>query len=141
MKKKQVVSRIIIIILLILVAFIMMVPFIWMVLGSVKMKSELFAVPLKWLPEKPVWKNYSDVFEKVPFMLFYWNTAKVAVLATLGQVLTCALSAYAFTKLEFKGRDVLFIFYLATLMIPGQVTMVPQYELMNNLGLLIIIGH
>lgn len=136
MKKKQVVSRIIIIILLILVAFIMMVPFIWMVLGSVKMKSELFAVPLKWLPEKPVWKNYSDVFEKVPFMLFYWNTAKVAVLATLGQVLTCALSAYAFTKLEFKGRDVLFIFYLATLMIPGQVTMVPQYELMNNLGLL-----
>ena len=90
MKKKQVVSRIIIIILLILVAFIMMVPFIWMVLGSVKMKSELFAVPLKWLPEKPVWKNYSDVFEKVPFMLFYWNTAKVAVLATLGQVLTCA---------------------------------------------------
>ena len=73
MKKKQVVSRIIIIILLILVAFIMMVPFIWMVLGSVKMKSELFAVPLKWLPEKPVWKNYSDVFEKVPFMLLCWR--------------------------------------------------------------------
>lgn len=136
MKKKQVVSRAIIIFLLILVAFIMMVPFLWMVLGSVKMKSELFAVPLKWLPEKPVWKNYKDVFEKVPFMLFYWNTAKVAVLATLGQVLTCALSAYAFTKLEFKGRDVLFIFYLATLMIPGQVTMVPQYELMNNLRIL-----
>ncbi len=136
MKKKQVVSRTIIIILLLMVAVIMILPFIWMVLGSLKMKSELFAVPLKWLPETPIWKNYSDVFEKVPFLQFYWNTAKVAVLSTAGQVLTCALSAYAFSKLEFKGRDVLFIFYLATMMIPGQVTMIPQYELMNNIGLL-----
>lgn len=136
MKKKQIVSRTIIIILLLMVAVIMILPFIWMVLGSLKMKSELFAVPLKWLPETPIWKNYSDVFEKVPFLQFYWNTAKVAVLSTAGQVLTCALSAYAFSKLEFKGRDVLFIFYLATMMIPGQVTMIPQYELMNNIGLL-----
>ncbi|RZS94058.1 carbohydrate ABC transporter permease [Cuneatibacter caecimuris] len=136
MKKKQVASRALIIFLLVLVAFIMIMPFIWMVLGSVKMKSELFAVPLKWLPETPVWKNYTDVFEKVPFLQFYWNTAKVAVLATLGQVVTCALSAYAFSKLEFRGRDVLFMFYLATMMIPGQVTMVPQYELMNHLNLL-----
>lgn len=136
MKKKRVASRIVIIFLLVLVAFVMILPFIWMVLGSVKMKSELFAVPLKWLPEKPIWKNYTDVFEKVPFLQFYWNTAKVAVLATAGQVVTCALSAYAFSKLEFRGRDVLFMFYLATLMIPGQVTMVPQYELMNKLGLL-----
>ena len=136
MKKKLVVSRTIIIILLLMVAVIMILPFIWMVLGSLKMKSELFAVPLKWLPETPIWKNYSDVFEKVPFLQFYWNTAKVAVLSTAGQVLTCALSAYAFSKLEFKGRDVLFIFYLATMMIPGQVTMIPQYELMNNIGLL-----
>ena len=136
MKKKRFVSKIIIVFLLVLVAFIMVMPFIWMVLGSVKMKSELFAVPLKWLPQKPIWKNYTDVFEKVPFLQFYWNTAKVAVLATLGQLITCALSAYAFSKLEFRGRDVLFMFYLATLMIPGQVTMVPQYELMNKMGLL-----
>ena len=136
MKKKQIVSRTIIIILLLMVAVIMILPFIWMVLGSLKMKSELFAVPLKGLPETAIWKNYSDVFEKVPFLQFYWNTAKVAVLSTAGQVLTCALSAYAFSKLEFKGRDVLFIFYLATMMIPGQVTMIPQYELMNNIGLL-----
>ena len=136
MKKKQIITRGIVIILLLLVAVIMILPFIWMVLGSLKLKSALFAVPIKWLPETPIWKNYTDVFEKVPFLQFYWNTAKVAVLATAGQVLTCALSAYAFSKLEFKGRDVLFILYLATMMIPGQVTMIPQYELMNDIGLL-----
>lgn len=136
MKKKQAISRTVIILLLLLVAVIMILPFIWMVLGSLKMKSELFAVPLKWLPETPVWSNYSQVFEKVPFLAFYWNTAKVAVLSTAGQVISCALSAYAFSKLEFRGRDILFIFYLATMMIPSQVTMIPQYELMNKIGLL-----
>lgn len=136
MKKKVIVSKTVIIFLLLLVAFIMVLPFVWMVLGSMKMKSELFAVPLKWLPEKLIFKNYTDVFEKVPFLKFYWNTAKVAVLSTAGQVIACALSAYAFSKLEFRGRDVLFLFYLGTMMIPGQVTMIPQYELMNKIGLL-----
>lgn len=136
MKKKQAISKTIIVLLLLIVAVIMILPFIWMVLGSVKMKSELFAVPLKWLPETPVWSNYKEVFEKVPFLEFYWNTAKVAILSTIGQVVFCALSAYAFAKLEFKGRDLLFIFYLATMMIPSQVTMIPQYELMNEIGLL-----
>lgn len=136
MKKKRAVQTGLILVLLVLVAVVMILPFIWMVLGSLKMKSELFAVPLKWLPEKPIWSNYSDVFEKVPFMKFYWNTAKVAVLSTAGQVVTCALSAYAFSKLEFRGRDALFLLYLATMMIPSQVTMIPQYELMNTIGLL-----
>lgn len=73
MKKKQIITRGIVIILLLLVAVIMILPFIWMVLGSLKLKSELFAVPIKWLPETPIWKNYTDVFEKVPFLQFYWN--------------------------------------------------------------------
>lgn len=136
MKKKRAVQTALILVLLVLVAVVMILPFIWMVLGSLKMKSELFAVPLRWLPEKPIWSNYSDVFEKVPFMKFYWNTAKVAVLSTAGQVITCALSAYAFSKLEFRGRDALFLLYLATMMIPSQVTMIPQYELMNTIGIL-----
>lgn len=123
-------------ILLIGVALVMVFPFLWMVLGSIKSKSELFAMPLQWLPETPVWNNYKQVVTKVPFFQFYFNTAKVAVISTIGQVLTCALSAYAFSKLEFRGRDTLFVLYLATLMIPGQVTMVPQYELLNKIGLM-----
>lgn len=123
-------------ILLIGVALVMVFPFLWMVLGSIKSKSELFAMPLQWLPETPVWNNYKQVVTKVPFFQFYFNTAKVAVISTIGQVLTCALSAYAFSKLEFRGRDTLFVLYLATLMIPGQVTMIPQYELLNKIGLM-----
>lgn len=134
-KKKRCVS-IFILFLLVVVALIMIFPFLWMVLGSIKSKSELFAVPLQWLPEKPIWQNYQQVVTKVPFFQFYFNTAKVAILSTIGQVLTCALSAYAFSKLNFRGRDVLFLFYLATLMIPGHVTMIPQYELLNKIGLM-----
>lgn len=122
--------------LLLLVALIMIFPFLWMVLGSVKSKSELFAMPLQWFPKTPVWNNYKQVVTKVPFFQFYFNTAKVAVISTAGQVITCALSAYAFSKLQFKGRDTLFVLYLATLMIPGQVTMIPQYELLNKIGLM-----
>ena len=119
-KRNRVQFTAIVMFLLIFVALIMVFPFAWMVLGSVKSKSELFAMPIKWFPE----------------VQFYWNTAKVAVISTAGQVLTCALSAYAFSKLRFKGRDTLFILYLATMMIPGQVTMIPQYELLNKIGLM-----
>ncbi|MBQ9324473.1 MAG: carbohydrate ABC transporter permease [Clostridia bacterium] len=114
----------------------MLFPFIWMVLGSFKPKDELFAVPMSLLPVR--WKpsNYSDVFIKIPFAKYYVNTAKVAIFSTLGQVITCSLSAYAFAKLQFKGRDALFMLYLATMMIPYQVTMIPQYELIRNMGLL-----
>lgn len=123
-------------IILVLIASLMLLPFLWMVIGSLKPKSELFAVPMKLLPSKWMWKNYLDVFETIPFFQFYINTAKIAILSTLGQLITSALSAYAFAKLKFKGRDFLFLLYLATLMIPYQVTMIPQYELMNNLNLL-----
>lgn len=135
-KHSKIQYTIIVIILLLVVALVMVFPFLWMVLGSVKSKSELFAMPLQWLPETPVWKNYVQVVTKVPFFQFYYNTTKVAVISTAGQVFTCALSAYAFSKLQFKGRDTLFILYLATLMVPGQVTMIPQYELLNKIGLM-----
>lgn len=121
---------------LILIAVTMLFPFLWMVLGSLKPKAELFAVPMKLFPSTWMWKNYRDVFQKIPFVQFYINTAKIAIFSTLGQVITCALSAYAFAKLKFKGRDFLFMLYLATMMIPYQVTMIPQYELMNKLNLL-----
>lgn len=125
-----------ILIALILLAIIMLFPFVWMVLGSLKPKAELFAIPMKLFPSTWMWKNYRDVFQTIPFFQFYLNTAKIAVFSTLGQVITCSLSAYAFAKLQFKGRDFLFMLYLGTMMIPYQVTMIPQYELMNNLGLL-----
>lgn len=136
MKTKKRIFYPLIFIILVLVAITMLFPFVWMVIGSLKPKAELFAVPMKLLPSTWMWKNYLAVFQKIPFFLFYANTAKIAVLSTIGQVVTCSLSAYAFAKLQFKGRDLLFMLYLGTMMIPYQVTMIPQYELMNNFGLL-----
>ncbi len=136
MKLKKYIFYPVIFIILVLIAAAMLFPFLWMVLGSLKPKAELFAVPMNLFPSTWMWKNYGDVLKKIPFVTFYINTAKIAVFSTLGQVITCALSAYAFAKLKFKGRDFLFMLYLATMMIPYQVTMIPQYELMNNLNLL-----
>lgn len=136
MKMKKYVFYPVIFVILVLIGATMLFPFLWMVIGSLKPKAELFAVPMKLFPSTWMWKNYGDVLKKIPFVTFYINTAKIAVFSTMGQVITCALSAYAFAKLRFKGRDFLFMLYLATMMIPYQVTMIPQYELMNKLNLL-----
>lgn len=125
-----------ILVILIALAVFMLFPFVWMVLGSFKPKDELFAVPMSLLPTRWMTSNYNDVFVKIPFAKFYVNTTFIAVMSTIGQVVTCSLSAYAFSKLHFKGRDALFMLYLATMMIPYQVTMIPQYELIRNFGLL-----
>ena len=132
---QRILTAIILVILIILAVF-MLFPFVWMVLGSFKPKDELFAVPMSLLPSRWMTSNYQDVFIKIPFAKFYVNTAFIAIMSTLGQVVTCSLSAYAFSKLHFKFRDALFMLYLATMMIPYQVTMIPQYELVRNLGLL-----
>ena len=136
MKMKKYVFYPVIFLILVLIGATMLFPFLWMVIGSLKPKAELFAVPINLFPSTWMWKNYGDVLKKIPFVTFYVNTAKIAVFSTMGQVITCALSAYAFAKLRFKGRDFLFMLYLATMMIPYQVTMIPQYELMNKLNLL-----
>ena len=83
-------------------------------------------LPVRWMPS-----NYHDVFVKIPFGQFYLNTTFIAIMSTIGQVITCSLSAYAFSKLHFKGRDALFMLYLATMMIPYQVTMIPQYAFLR----------
>lgn len=135
-KVRRKIIFIIILCILVLLAVFMLFPFIWMVLGSLKPKDQLFAVPMKLLPQRWMVSNYSDVFQKIPFARFYANTTFIAVMSTFGQVVTCSLSAYAFSKLRFRGRDVLFMLYLGTMMIPYQVTMIPQYELISKIGLL-----
>ncbi|UOQ83506.1 carbohydrate ABC transporter permease [Gracilibacillus salinarum] len=123
-------------VMLILVAMVMVMPFVWMVSGSLKDAATIFQDSMNIIPENPNWDNYPKVWGSVPFAMFYWNTTKVAVLTTLGTVLTSALAAYAFAKLEFPGREKIFFLYIATMMIPDQVTMIPQFVLMRDLGLL-----
>lgn len=115
----------------------MITPFIWMLSTSLKSYSSVFIFNIKdiqWLPHPIYWKNYIDVWKVVPFARFYANSVFVVVLVTLGQVATSAAAAYAFARLRFPGRDKIFFAYLATMMIPGSVTMIPVFALMRTFG-------
>ena len=117
-----------------LIAATMLVPFLWMVLASFKPLIEVESLnpfPSRWLPQ-----NYGNVFKEVPFARYYFNSLFVAGWVTFLQCLTCSMAAYAFARLHWRGRDHVFRLYLATLMIPGVVTMIPNYTLMVKLGLL-----
>ena len=95
---------------------------------------DIFAVPPKWLPIPPVWENYTYVFKTINFGQYLANSMKLGVLSTFGVVLSSAWAAYGFARVKFWGREPLFIITLAALMIPGQVTMIPTFLLMNRLG-------
>ena len=115
----------------------MVLPFIWMLSTSLKSCSSVFVFNLsdiKWIPNPPYFKNYIDVWNVVPFARFYFNSIFVVVCVTAGQVLTSAFAAYAFARLKFPGRDKIFFAYLATMMIPGSVTMIPVFALMRTFG-------
>jgi multiple sugar transport system permease protein len=115
---------------------IILLPLVWTIAASLKSYGELFGNPYGFLPKQWVWKNYSDVFRAVPFHLYFLNTLKITVVCTIGTIVTAAAAAYAFARLNFPCRDFLFLGYLATLMIPRQITLVPTFLIMRWLGLL-----
>jgi len=115
-------------------AAIMLVPFIWMILSSFKPLGEvenLNPLPSRWMPG-----NYLSVFEQIPFARYYFNSLFVSAWVTVLQILTSAMAAYSFSRIRWRGRDTVFKLYLATMMIPGVVTMIPNYVLMTKLHLL-----
>ncbi|HEY1686951.1 MAG TPA: carbohydrate ABC transporter permease [Tepidisphaeraceae bacterium] len=120
--------------LLIGVAIVMMLPFVWMVAASFKTLPEIDSA--NWLPRHWQAKNYPEVFREISFAKYYFNSVFVAAWVTFLQVLTSAMAAFAFARLKWRGRDMLFLAYLATLMVPGVVTMIPNYALMAQLHLL-----
>jgi multiple sugar transport system permease protein len=120
---------------LIALALTMIFPFFWTVSASLKGNDAVLATPPSLLPSPVHWDNYSAVFQTLPLARFFLNSVVVAVTTTLLQLLTCAMAAYAFARMRFPGRDLLFLVYLITLMVPAQVTMVPLFILMRVLGL------
>lgn len=109
-------------------------PFLWMVSTSLKDLGEIFVYPPKWLPSTLHFDNFSRAFQAAPFGRYYLNSIFVAVTVTLGQLITCSMAAFAFARLKFWGRDALFMIFLATMMIPGQVTMIPTFMVLHWLG-------
>ncbi|HWG86015.1 MAG TPA: carbohydrate ABC transporter permease [Deinococcales bacterium] len=120
--------------LLTLGALSFLFPLFWMISTSVKTDPQIFAYPPKWIPEPVRLLNYLDALAYFPFWLYLRNSAFVTVLVVIGQVLSAAFVAYGFSRLRWPGRDALFLVVLATMMIPGQITMIPQFILFTRLG-------
>ncbi|MEK3901933.1 MULTISPECIES: carbohydrate ABC transporter permease [unclassified Paenibacillus] len=121
--------------LLILTVLAMLVPYIWMLSSSLKLNKDVFSFPMKWIPANPRWENFQDIWTRIPLGRFIYNTAKLSIIVTILQLLTSSFAAYAFSKLHFRGKNVIFLGYIATIAIPWQAYMVPQFILMRYMGL------
>ncbi|HEY6801261.1 MAG TPA: carbohydrate ABC transporter permease [Agromyces sp.] len=116
-----------------LVAMIM--PFVWMILGAFKTDAEIRRNPTGFLPEQPTIENFETLFGRLDFTTFFINSIVVAVFVTLGNIVFCSMIGYALAKLQFRGKKLLFVIVIGTLMVPGVVTFVPLFVLTANLGL------
>jgi multiple sugar transport system permease protein len=115
---------------------VVVAPFVWMVLGSVKSEGELRQSPPTWLPQNPSWDNYTQLFSRLDFGTYFFNSTVVAVVVTAGNLLFCSMLGYALAMLDFRGKRAIFVMVMATLMIPGVVTFVPLFVLVANAGLI-----
>jgi multiple sugar transport system permease protein len=135
-RKKAITSKVIVYIILIIIAALMLIPFIWMLSASIKSDREVFQMnPFVLIPENPKWSNYHDIWTKIPLLKFVENTVFLTIVVTFLQLLTSSFAAYSFAKLDFKHKNTLFFAYIATIAMPWQVYMVPQFLMMRKMGL------
>ncbi|MCL2479499.1 MAG: carbohydrate ABC transporter permease [Treponema sp.] len=123
-------------------ALTMIIPFIWMISASLKKGVDVMKLPIEWIPKYFFPDNYLKVWNigglakrDYHFALAYFNSLKIAIINLTGSVLTSAAAGYAFAKIKFRGRNVVFLIYLATMMIPSQVTLIPKFTIFATLGL------
>ena len=137
MKSKKVNwGHVIVFIILILCMIVTLLPFVWMILTSLKTQAESICIPLKIFPEKPLFSNYAAVFTKIPFAKMYLNTAVTATVIVVVQLILCSMAAYAFGRIKFPGRNIIFGTLLAVLMVPSSFFILPQYLMIQKMGLL-----
>ena len=121
---------------MVLICFVMMIPFYWVIVTAFVPQLSAFGKPPDWTPSTLTLENVRRVFDEVPFWRQFFNSLKVSLLITVGSVITSTMAAYAFARLQFPGRDLIFVIFLAALMVPSQVTIIPTFILMRNLGLM-----
>ena len=119
---------------LMLGGLLMVFPFLWQLSMSLSTQAEVTSVPPTWLPAEPQWGNYPAVFEQVPFWNQFLTTVAVTVARVVGQLLLCALAGYAFARMTFPGKGLLFALVLSILMVPYQIYLIPQYDIIQELG-------
>jgi ABC-type glycerol-3-phosphate transport system permease component len=125
--------KIVLYIIVLIGAFILMIPFFWMLSTALKGFEEAFQIPPQWIPKPPHWENFYVGWTTLPFGLYLKNTVIIIVLTLIGQIFSASLVAFGFSRLHFPGRDFLFFVMLSTMMIPFQVTMIPTYILFRYL--------
>lgn len=123
-------------VILVLVAVIMLAPFWWVMVTSFLSYGDAFSLPPKWWPTSITFENYREVFKLVPFGRMVFNSLKISTIITVGAVTTSTLAAYAFARLRFPGSNIMFIIFLAALMVPGQVTVIPVFVMLRKMHLL-----
>ncbi len=135
-KKKRTVGRVFLYLILLLIALAMIIPFLWMFSAAIKADREVFQMqPFQFIPDNPKWTNYRDIWVKIPLLKFVENTVLLTIVVTILQLLTSSFAAYSFAKLDFKHKNTLFFAYIATIAMPWQVYMVPQFIMMRKFGL------
>lgn len=135
--KKNKAEKILTTIIIACVGILFLLPLIWMISGSLKTPLTVFDFPIKWIPDNPQWSNYVEVWtsELMPFTRLYANSTFIVVVTLVGQLLFSSLAAYAFAKLDFKGKDFIFMLLLAAMMIPTQATIIPRFMIFKTVGL------
>ncbi|MFC0212713.1 carbohydrate ABC transporter permease [Paenibacillus chartarius] len=120
--------------LLIAGSILMLLPFLWMISTSLKHSSEVIVLPPKWIPSRLQWQNYVTAWQAAPFGRYMINSVVVTFLCTVGELVTTILASFAFAKLRFYGRDALFAILLATMMVPQEMLLIPNYITLTELG-------
>lgn len=136
------ISRAVIVSMIVALAVIMVIPFVWMISASLKTEADVMNIPIDWIPDYFYIDNYKRVLSigdenavDYHFFLAYWNSIKVSVTSTVLSTISAVMAGYSFAKLKFKGSNVLFMLYLSQLMIPGQLTIIPQFVFFSEIGL------
>lgn len=130
--RNRLITKIVIYFILIVITACMLLPFLWMLSSSFKLNKDVFGFPIQWIPSNPRWQNYVDIWTQIPLLTFVKNTTKITLVVTLLQLFTSSFAAYAFAKLRFRGRNILFLGYIATIAVPWQAYMVPQFMMMSS---------
>lgn len=130
-----IIGRVLLYVVLIVIGVTMLVPFLWMISTSLKEQYDAVKIPPVWIPPEPRFDNYVKLFTEQPMLQFMLNTVKIVAFVVFGQLFFSSLAAYSFARIKFQGRTVMFFFYIATLMVPGQVTMIPTYLMFAKAGL------
>ncbi|MFC6465341.1 carbohydrate ABC transporter permease [Marinilactibacillus sp. GCM10026970] len=133
-KRQERTGKILIYLLLIIVSLVLLAPLVWMLSTSLKPMTEIVRFPPTILPETFVWQNYMDTIQAFPFFKYMGNTLFITVFVVLGNVFSNSFIAYGFAKIDFPGKKILFALVLATMMVPGFVTMIPQYILFTRIN-------